>query len=268
MLQSILMGIVQGLTEFLPVSSSGHLVLFKHFFGFEENAGSTFEIFLHLGTLFAVLIYFRKMIWELILSLTKWKDIPENQHHRHNRNLIMYLVIATFATGIIYLLFGKFFKSLFDQPLVVSFMLLITGIVIFASDFIKGGAVPAESMGFGRSIIIGIAQGMAIIPGISRSGTTVGTSIFTGLRRKDAASFSFLLSIPAILAGNLENLKELSQLNSSMLLNYLLGFFFSFAIGYLVISVFMGIIQKAKLKYFAFYCWFAGLASIIWIVSR
>lgn len=265
-LHSILLGIIQGLTEFLPVSSSGHLVLFQHFLGLKESGDVAFEVFLHLGTLLAVLIYFRQMIWDLLGSLLRWKDSPQNQHHRYNRALIMYLILATLGTGIVYLAFGNLFESFYSKPLIVAFMLLVTGAIVFASDYVKGGSLPAVSMGALRAIIIGLVQGLAIIPGISRSGSTIGASLFVGLRRKDAASFSFLLSIPAILAANLKEFRVLAALDTAMLLKYLAGFVMAFGVAYLVISVLINMIQRGTLKYFAFYCWGLGLLSIILLV--
>ncbi|MDP2173263.1 MAG: undecaprenyl-diphosphate phosphatase [Candidatus Cloacimonadaceae bacterium] len=258
---SILMGILQGLTEFLPVSSSGHLVLAGHLFGIKED-GNIFEVFLHLGTLMAVLIYFRKTLWDLVVSLTSWRGTLRSQVHRHNRLILLYLIIATIGTSIIYLLFGDFFKSLYDKPMVVAFMLLITGSVVFISDYVKTGSIPSNSMGIIRALIIGLAQGLAIIPGLSRSGATIGTSLYCGLKRKDAAYFSFLLSIPAILAANISEFGALRQLETKQFSIYLGGFLASFAVGYLVMSILIQLIQQNKLKYFAYYCWFIGLSAI------
>lgn len=259
---SILMGILQGLTEFLPVSSSGHLVLAGHLFGIKEEGNILFEVFLHLGTLMAVLVYFRNTLWDLIVSLTSWRATVRSQTHRHNRLIILYLILATIGTAIIYALFGDLFKSIYDKPLVVAFMLLVTGCVIFISDYVKSGSIPSNSMGVIRSLLIGFAQGLAIIPGISRSGTTIATSLFCGIKRKDAAHFSFLLSIPAILAANISELRALRQLSAQQFFVYLGGFLAAFAAGYLVISVLIRLVQQNQLKYFAFYCWFIGFLSI------
>jgi len=266
LIQSILLGILQGLTEFLPVSSSGHLVLLQHFLKIQESGDVAFEVFLHLGTLLAVLIYFRRMIADLALSLFKWKDSPQNQTHRYNRTLILYIAVATLATGLIYLVFGSWFESFYARPLVVALMLLITGGIVFASDYMKGGPLPAVSMGITRAFLIGLVQGLAIIPGISRSGSTISVSLFSGLRRKDAASFSFLLSIPAILAANFKEFKVLAALNASMLFVYIACFFAAFGVAYLVISLLISMVQRGNLKYFAFYCWGIGLLSIILIL--
>lgn len=262
---AILLGIIQGLTEFLPVSSSGHLVLSQHFLGIKEGSDLLFEVFLHLGTLLAVVVFFRKALWDMLVSLFKWAPTVENQTHRHNRMMIVYLTIATMGTAIIYVLFGDLFEAMFANPLLVAIMLLVTGGLIFVSDYVPDRGIPAFSMGFLRSIIIGIAQGFAIIPGISRSGTTIACSVFSGVKRKDAAQFSFLLSIPAILGANLSMIKDFTALDNALLFSYIAGFVAAFVSGYLVIAVLIRLIQQSKLKYFAFYCWLVGILSIIFI---
>jgi len=261
--QAIIMGIIQGLTEFIPVSSSGHLVLFQYFFGMGESENIVFELFLHLGTLFAVLIYFRKTLWELFKSLFCWGNTVNREQHRKNRTLVYYLIISTLATAIIYILVGDYFKAAFAMPILVAFFLLITGGIVFLSDYFVDQGIPASNVGSFRAVIIGIGQGIAILPGVSRSGTTIAYSLATGMKRKDAAQYSFLLSIPAILAGNLSEYKALTELDSTMLQNYLVGFVSSFIIGYLVIAFLIRLIENSRLKYFGIYCWIAGLLSII-----
>jgi undecaprenyl-diphosphatase len=147
-------------------------------------------------------------------------------------------------------------------------MLSITGVIVLSSDFIKVSDVPLSNMGFIRSIIIGLGQGIAMIPGISRSGTTIATALFTGLKRSDAARFSFLLSIPAILAANLKELKNILNLQPDMLLAYFFGALAAFASGYLVIAFLIRLIQKSQLKYFAFYCWLVSALSIVMILNK
>lgn len=264
-LQSIILGLIQGLTEFLPVSSSGHLVLAQEFLQLESTQNITFEVFLHLGTLFAVLLYYRKMLWEMTVSMFTFKDPAPK--HRENRMLVFYLIIATLATGVIYLTLGRYFEALFQQPLIVACMLLVTGGLVFASDYMKEGKIRITSMGWTRAAFIGLMQGIAIIPGISRSGTTISASLFAGIKREDAASFSFLLSIIAIIAANLKEFKALQSLNTQLFFVYLVGMLCAFISGYLVISLMIRLIQKSKLKYFAYYCWAAGLLSIVLLVS-
>ncbi|MBW6513923.1 MAG: undecaprenyl-diphosphate phosphatase [Candidatus Syntrophosphaera sp.] len=264
---AVLLGILQGLTEFLPVSSSGHLVLAQHFFGVETGGDILFEVFLHLGTLLAVMIFFRKKLWSLLVSLLNWKNTLRHQAHRHNRTLVLYLIVASIVTASMYLIFGDVFESLYGKPLVVAFMLILTGSIIFFSDKVRSGGVPASQMGLIRGIIIGFVQGLAIIPGISRSGSTISAALFSGVKRRDAAEFSFLLSIPAILGANLVSLVKFQELGASQLGVYLGGFLAAFIAGYLVIAILIRLIVNARLKYFSFYCWALALSSIILILG-
>ncbi len=265
---AVLLGILQGLTEFLPVSSSGHLVLAQHFFGVQDSGGTLFEIFVHLGTLLAVLVFFRRRVWSLLVSLFSWKKTLRHQAHRRNRNIVLYLLLASFATGVVFLLFGDIFEALYSQPLTVAVMLLVTGLIVFISDHLRSGDIPASNMGVPRSLFIGLLQGFAIIPGISRSGSTITASLLTGLQRREAAEFSFLLSIPAILAANLMSLGLFQQLSWSRFGAYLGGFLAAFGVAYLVIGFLLDLISKAKLRYFSYYCWAVGLISIALILWK
>ncbi|HOD18305.1 MAG TPA: undecaprenyl-diphosphate phosphatase [Candidatus Cloacimonadota bacterium] len=267
LINAVLMGLIQGLTEFLPISSSGHLVLYRYFFGQTNNTGDiSLEVFLHLGSLLAVIIFFWKDIIDLIASLFHWKDAVGSNKHRRNHLILFYLIIATAVTGIINLLFGSKIEAVFNQPLLVAIFLSVTGVFIFCSDLVKKNEIPSYGMGIWRSVGIGLGQGIAMLPGISRSGTTIAVSIFCGINRADAATFSFLLSLPAILGANLNEFKTLTTLQSSQLLNYLCGALAAFVTGYLVISFLINLIKKAKLKYFAFYCWFISALSVILIL--
>ncbi len=261
-LKIIGLGIIQGLSEFLPISSSGHLVIFQHFLGMESNNVSL-EIVLHLGSLLAVLIYFRRDLARLICKFFKFgnKDVETLSARRE----VLFLLSATFVTGILGLLFEDTFEKIFSKPLLVCGMLLVTGAVLLLSDRVNWEKLDAGSMGFGRAFFIGIAQALAIIPGISRSGLTVCTSVFLGINRVDAARFSFLLSIPAIGGAFFLKLDEISA--SVSLADCLLGACFAFVSGYLVISVLLKMISAAKLKYFAYYCFCFSLLSFVLILS-
>jgi len=268
LLQAIILGIVQGLTEFIPVSSSGHLVLAQYFFGLEGAGDLSFEIFMHLGTLCAVLIFFRQQIWELIKSMFCWGVKLDGETHRHNRMLIVFLILSTLSTGIMYMLFKDLFEAAYSSPLFVSLMLIITGILIYSSDLVKDSSIPASNMGFIKALLIGLAQGVAILPGISRSGSTIATSLFCKIKRKDAAHYSFLLSIPAILAANISEYQAITNLDPSVLPHYIGGFVASFVAGYLVIAGLIRLIQGGNLKYFAFYLWLVAALSISFILYR
>jgi undecaprenyl-diphosphatase len=268
-LNAITMGILQGLTEFLPVSSSGHLVLFQHFFSPPNTTNNiSLDVVLHFGTLLAILVYFRYDLLDLIGSLFNWKKSIESQHHYRNRMIIFYLAISTLVTGVIYILFGKGIEAMFSKPLIVAIFLSVTGLIVFFSDMMKTNEIPLSNVGMGRSIIVGLGQGIAMLPGISRSGTTIATSLYCGIKRADAARYSFLLSIPAILAANASEFKTVIHLDTTILLSYICGALAAFISGYLVIDILIRIIRSSNLKFFAYYCWFVSAVSITLLLNH
>jgi undecaprenyl-diphosphatase len=260
-MHAILLGILQGLTEFLPVSSSGHLVLAQHFLHMNSAENLTFDIMLHFGSLLAVIIYFKRDIYHLLASLCHWSS--SSSKHSSNHWFALYLFIATVITGAIGLTFKDFFESQFGSPLLVSCMLIVTGIIIFVSDLVPSSQRRVEQMGFFRAVLIGLGQAIAIIPGISRSGTTISVSLFTGIRRDDAARFSFLLSIPAIFGANLSEYKNILNIDPSLIGSYIGGVVAAFISGYLVIALLLEIIRRKRLRYFSFYCWAVAIVSLI-----
>jgi len=264
-LKAIILGIIQGLTEFLPISSSGHLVLAEHYLNFNKP-NISFEIILHLGSLFAVLLYFRNDIIALLRSLFLFKS-KETVHIR-NRNTIFYILVATVVTGILGIYFEEPLTKAFSSLYVPSVMLIITGFILFISDRIEPKGIKAHELGIRRSILIGLSQAFAILPGISRSGTTITVGIFSGLDREESARFSFLLSIPAILGANIHKLSSILELNSNLWISYLLGTLGAFISGYAVISFLISIVKKQKLRYFSYYCWIVALITLILYVKH
>jgi len=262
-LKSIILGIVQGLTEFLPVSSSGHLVIFQKLLTFNDP-GVLFEIAVHLGTLLAVIIYFRKDIWEIIRSIFVWgNNSPEEIKRSHS--LLFHLIIASIVTAIIGFMFKDAFESFFENTLLVGLMLIVTGIILFISDKIH--CTDKTKMSIPSSLLVGFAQSIAIIPGISRSGTTITTGIFTGRTRDLATRFSFLLSIPAIIGATFLKLNDLQNAMSAhgAAGNFIVGGIAAAIVGYFAIAVLIKIIKKAKLFYFSIYCWIIGIITIFLI---
>ncbi len=254
---SIILGLIQGLTEFLPVSSSGHLVLAEHFLGFQKP-GISYETMLHLGSLLAVLIYFRKDIINLCKAIIRFNDkslAPE-------RRIILYMILATLVTGIVGLTLKDFFERLFTLPVYAAAFLSLTGVIVFFSDKCEKSEKNAAEMGVKKSLLIGLVQSLAILPGISRSGSTVAASLSLGIKRADAARFSFLLSIPAILGANIVHIKELSSLTSAQILPYTAGTLAAFISGYAVIAWLIKLIKQRKLKIFAYYCWLVSVLSV------
>lgn len=251
---------VQGLTEFLPISSSGHLVFFQFLFGLEKSQ-LFFDVMLHLGTLFAVLIYLRtdisKIVQGVLLTLMgKEKGNP-------NWKLFLLIILATIPTGLIGIIFRDWFETLFFKPRVVGIMLLITGLVLWLTHYTKKTGKTIKKMGWMDSILIGMAQGLAIIPGISRSGATISTGLFCGLEREFSGKFSFLLSIPAVLGATLLEFRKVES--SSEVWIGLVGMATAFCVGLVALKFLMKIIRKGKLFIFSYYCWGMGILMIILI---
>jgi len=250
--QAALLGIIQGLTEFIPVSSSGHLVIFQYFLNIKE-AQLLFNVVVHLGTLIPIFIIYRREIIE-ILKLKK-----------ERRKETFYILLAIIPTGIIGILFEDFFESLFSNPYLTSLMLIITGIILYVTEMIDGGEKDLEELKFWQPILVGIAQGGAIIPGISRSGSTIAASLFQGLNRETAARFSFLMSIPVI--GGAGFLQFLNVLESGEIVVgidiLIIGVLSAAVSGYIAIRVLLKILKEKKLNYFSYYYWAAALLVIV-----
>ena len=235
---AIFLGIVQGLTEFLPVSSSGHLVMFQKLFGINVDC-LLFDIVLHLGTLVAVCIVYRKSI----LQILKNPFCEKGQK----------LLFATLPTVIIALLFKDFFKNSFDGNLLwVGF--LVTSAFMFFADYSCKNNYQYKNLGYGHSVLMGVFQGVAILPGISRSGSTITSAMVMGVRRNQSAEFSFLMSIPAILGSLVFELFDMSS--SALTVDFLplvLGFVSSAVSGYLAIKLMLKVIKKARFVWFGVY---------------
>jgi len=259
-IKSIILGLIQGLTEFLPVSSSGHLVLAQHFFGVEES-GVAIEVVLHLGTLAAVVIFF----WQDILRL--FAAVPylfsRKSEKQRDRRIIWMLIVASIPTAIMGFLLEDFFDSMFGTPAVVPFALLVTaGIMLWSNKLLKGRRTLAE-MRPQQALLVGVFQGLAIMPGISRSGSTIFASLIQGFDRDEAARFSFLLSIPAIIGATVFKLDEIVGLTSQYALPLLIGFLVAAVSGYIAIQFLFTLIKRQKLYVFSIYCAAVSVVSLI-----
>ena len=248
---------VQGLTEFIPVSSSGHLVFFQSLFGLKEPQ-LLFDIMLHLGTLMAVVVYFRKDLWKMaqgIIEAIKTREVNPSA------NLFLWITLATIPTGLMGVFLKDWFESLFSMPQVVGLMLLVTGLFLWLTRLTGGAGRTVEKMTWIDSILIGIAQGVAIIPGISRSGATISAGLFRGLDRELAGKFSFLLSIPAILGATILHIRKLGTQGEMGF--SLLGMAVAFGVGLLSLKFLMKVIKRGKLHRFSYYCLGMGLLIIL-----
>jgi undecaprenyl-diphosphatase len=260
----LLLGIIQGLTEFLPISSSGHLVLFQNLFGLREPV-LLFDTSLHLGTLVAVCVYFRSDLKQMIIETftflidmiqgrRKLKEIHEVPHV----SLALWVLIGTIPTALIGLSFRLSLEKLFGSLFWVGMMLLFTGLILAVTRIIPTGYTNRRGIGLLAALAIGTAQGLALIPGISRSGATIVCGMLFKIDRALAARFSFLLSIPAII-GALVLQMNVEDLNNVGLLPLMTGFVSSILVGLLSLKILMGMVRKGNLYYFAPYCWAVGL---------
>lgn len=238
---SLVLGILQGFTEFLPVSSSGHLVLFQSLIPGFSQPGVLFDVCLHFGTLFAVLFFFRKKIFKLPFKY------------------ILYIFIATIPAVIIGLLVRDSISILFSSVEVVGVALLLTGLINFLTSKQRQ---EGKSLDYKKSIFIGLMQAFAIIPGISRSGSTIFAGTKSGLSSKDAAKFSFLVSVPAIVGANI--LEVYSNWGESInYVQYFIGFLSAFVSGIIAIKLVLKFLEEKKFKVFAFYCLALGVIILL-----
>ena len=252
--QSIILGIVQGLTEFLPVSSSGHLVIITKLLGLKPNIA--FDVMLHFATLLAVCVYFAPDIAQIIRSFIFHRSMKDPYF-----KLGLLIIVASIPTAIIGFSFSDAFESMFSSITYVSFFLILTGILILTAESLGRSKKNIKKTGFIDSIIIGIAQGCAIAPGLSRSGTTVSASLLMGLERNFAAKFSFLLSIPAILGASVF---KSSAILTGINIATISGFIFSAVSGYIAIMLFIRLIEKRNIRIFAYYCFLIAGISLLY----
>jgi undecaprenyl-diphosphatase len=251
-LQSIWLGIIQGLTEFLPVSSSGHLVIFQHILGMKE-APLTFDILLHWGTLIAVLIAF----WDDIVAIVK----------RPFCKLTYLIIIGCIPAGLAGVFLQSYFEKAFESLLVVGLGLIFTGFILKRSEKISRknlGFVDESEASYMDVLMVGLMQAIAIIPGISRSGSTIAGGLIAGFSRDFAARFSFLLSIPVILGAGLIQLQDVGvkSLIGQNILPYIIGPLTAAVFGLLAIKVVMKLVRQGRLSVFSYYCYALGILTI------
>lgn len=268
-IQAIIIGIVQGLTEFLPVSSSAHLVFVPEILKVQSSLA--FDTLLHVGSLVAVVIYFWKDIVHMIKSfVSSLIDIPRGQFRKgiqedKFKKLAWFVIIGTIPAGLAGVLFKSSFESLFNDVFIVGFFLIITGFLLWGSEMMSrrvSDKASLKKMTIKDSLIIGVAQAFAIAPGISRSGATISAGLFLGIERELAARYSFLLSIPAILGAALVQVKDISgsDIGTAALIA---GFIAAAVTGYIAIKIVLKLIQEKNLLIFAYYCWIVGPIAMI-----
>jgi len=267
---AVILGVVQGLTEFLPVSSSGHLVLGKYILGFQEQ-GIEFEVFVHFGTLLAVFTVFRRDMWNLLLGFfsiftVNYRQRGFKNHYKQEVNFrtFLFVLIASIPAAIIGLLFKDSIESTFSNPRFACLMLIITALILFLTIFVKK---LDKELSLRNTFIIGVAQAFAILPGISRSGSTICTGLYQGVNGMEAARFSFILAIPAILGATLLQSIEVIQsgIGGDVFVTLATGMIAAYVSGFFAIESLLAIVKRGKLYWFAPYCLLVGILGLIFI---
>lgn len=282
LLEAILMGIIQGVTEFLPVSSSGHLALFKILFRVED-VGLLFDVILHLGTLIAIFAVYYKDIWKMIVAgFSIIGDVCKNigiffknithktkggYHHvicNGYRKFAMLVIVSTIPTGVIGVLASDLIEQASKLLIVPGICLIMTAILLLLADHCKGGEKMPKQVTYSNAFIIGIAQGVATLPGLSRSGTTITACLLSGFNRKFAVKYSFIMSIPAVLGSLVFELSDLTAVSftSTEILYYLVGMVVAAVVGYICIKTMLYVVRQKKFTGFAVYCLIVGAISV------
>lgn len=267
LIEAFLLGILQGVTEFLPVSSSGHLVLAQELLNQNLERGITFEIVVHFGSLFSILIYFRKRIAEIVKNIVHFlidsRNYKKNWTENYDMRVSCYILLSMIPAGIVGFTLKDNIEGLFSSPGLVSLMLIVTGTILYTNKFIEDGTSKVTAS---KAFLVGLGQAFAMLPGISRSGTTITLGNFLGIKRDQIAEFSFLMLIP-VLAGAM--ILEIGNVSSGGSEGYsvpalMCGFLASLVSGYFSLKYLIKLFKSKGLHYFSYYCWSIGLLGIIY----
>ena len=284
-LEAIIMGLVQGLAEFLPISSSGHLAIFRQILHIEVETGLLFDVLLHFGTLVAIFAAFwkdvRALVYEgfciigdffrnigiAVANLFAGKDKKREyvpMAATPYRRFVLLVIVSTIPTGILGILLQDVLETAAAGILVPGVLLLVTGVLLLVADHMPSGTVTEENASYPKALLLGIAQGAATLPGLSRSGTTIAAGLFCGFDRSFAVRYSFLMSIPAVLGAALLELRDFNPATvaSSELAAYAVGTAVAAVIGYISIKTMLVIVRGTKFQYFSYYCFFVGAVAV------
>ncbi len=274
-LQAIILGLIQGLAEFLPISSSGHLAIAQHFFRINADNVLIFTILLHVGTLVSVcIVYWRDILGLIFEFFMTFVDLFKKKRFDINANatrrMCWLIIVATIPTAIIGFLFEDKFEALYTSMLAIGICLVITGCLLFVAERFGKDLHNIKNTKIAHAAAVGTLQGMAIAPGISRSGSTIVAGLLCGFKREWAVRFAFLVSIPPILGSVILELPDaLAQgtIDSSLAFPVILGMLVAAASGLLAIKVMIKVVSNAKLIYFSIYTWLIGLSMIIYSIA-
>jgi len=264
---AILLGLIQGLTEFLPVSSSGHLAIFQNFFGMEDvSSNMLFEVLLHLATLIAVCLFFWTDIKSMFLEFFRFFNPKSYRSVRvpPARRLLLLVIVATLPL-LIFVFFADIVETLSGQPLFIGIALIATGALLWLSDKLPKGNKDEKSATLWDVLYVGLMQGIALIPGLSRSGLTISTGLFRGFDRKFAVKLSFLMSVPAILGATVFKVGDAfaNEFDWTVLPIYLAGMVVAAVTGYFALCFIRLLVKKGSFRIFAYYCLLVGIATML-----
>ena len=275
LIEAFILGVLQGITEFLPISSSGHLALGRILLGSEVESGITYEVVVHFGTLVSIMYYYRTELGRLLSSGVRFLLNPAKEKESKDVNFLGMILISMIPAFIVGFTLKDQVEAIFSNPLLVSFMLLVTGVLLFSTKFIPnrtqendashlaaaGGGIP---IGIAKSFAIGLVQACAMIPGISRSGSTITTALWLGVDRETAANFSFIMVIPVIGGAMLLQVLDLLEvgIQGAALQVLVVGFLSSAISGYFALKYLIIILKKSGFYLFSFYCWAVGLLGV------
>ncbi|MBN1378777.1 MAG: undecaprenyl-diphosphate phosphatase [Gammaproteobacteria bacterium] len=263
-LKAIILGLVQGLSEFLPISSSGHLVIMGDILNFNGTNDIAFEVFLHFGTLCSVLIALRREVFNLLYApYAVWLKKSECAELKEFLRWDLYIILASVPAALVGLIFKEQIENIFSNVLLTYFMLLCTAAMMISTRFISCGQ---KEFKMGNTFLIGIAQAFAILPGISRSGSTIFTGMLLKMDREKVARFSFLMSLPVIFGATLLKFKDLVDTPpaDAEIGGLIAGTVMAFVSGYFAIIWLLDIVKKGKLQIFGYYCLVIAISGIIW----
>ncbi|MBT8400915.1 MAG: undecaprenyl-diphosphate phosphatase [Rhodothermia bacterium] len=264
--EAAILGVVQGLTEFLPISSSGHLVLGQHLLGIEAGGDDVvFEVFVHFGTVLSIMTVYRRPVAKMIVSAIKAikKPLEFADHYRDDESFrtAMLILVTMVPSGIVYFLFRESLEAAFGSPLLVCFMLLVTGILLLLTVLRKN---PSGDLNAGKAFLVGVAQSAAMIPGISRSGATICAALYQNVEPERAANFSFLMLLPVVLGATLIKSLDLAAAEiGTGWLPIIVGTVAAYASGVAAIKMLLRVIRLGRLQYFAYYCFLVGIVGIL-----
>jgi undecaprenyl-diphosphatase len=265
-IEAVLLGLLQGITEFLPVSSSGHLALARAIIARDLETGITFEIVVHFGSFCSIVVYYRALLGNILSDLFKSLS-PQGIRSKQlftdeNSRLSMIILLSMIPAMVVGFTLKDTIEEAFLNPFFVSLMLLVTGSLLYSTKFIKE---PEKDVNATRGFWMGVAQAVAILPGISRAGSTISLGLLMGVDRDKVANFSFLMVLPVIAGAMLLEVIDLISLGEIQIptSSLIVGFFTSFLAGYFALSYLIKLLKRRKFHYFAFYCWTVGIIGVI-----